>query len=651
VKKLYIDVETRSRVELGDAGSRRYAVDPSTMVTTAAWKWAAPKGAFSPAMTACNVPSLAGMGRASMAEFTKALGEADTIVAHHINFDVNVIAKTLGPCGMRLEQFDCTMARAQRMSLPGGLEELCRALGVQGKTIGGRRFVMATCKPKRDGSWNEDPEVFRHLIDYNAQDIHCLESVDEILPPLPPEELAIWRRTWWKNARGLPLDLELCHRIAAKKAEIEREIAGELFEITGGTVTALTQRARILTWLKTQGVDIGNTQRATLETWLDLETLPFNAWRILTYLFESGGSAPTKAQALLDRQVNGLFQDATRYFGARSGRGTSEGVNMFNIARPSGKYDTETVIARLKAEPNGVFTNTELSDVLRGAIVAPAGDVVIDADLSNIELRLSLWFAGDQAKLDLLAKGDDLYAKTAGNSMGVSGLTKYTHPKERQAYKKVVLSGGYGIGIDKLFRTFKVDKDLPYEYRRDITLDQVSAIHRGYRADNVPLQKAWYALGDAMKLALRERGRVIEVCGGKIAFLYRGAEDVLALRLPSGRVIPHYKPHLDEEGQLCFWRAKYGRMMKCRTWGGAIMEIACQSAARDVLVAVEAAIEQELPDVRLILDIYDSVVALAPKAVAQQRLDHILTIMRRTPAWAVGLPLNAEGMIAARMQK
>ena len=137
MKKLYIDVETRSRVDLNAAGSRRYAVDPSTMVTTAAWKWAAPKGAFSPVMTACNIPSLAGMGRASMAEFTKALGEADTIVAHHINFDVNVITATMGPCGMKLKKFDCTMARAQRMSLPGGLDELCSALGVQGKTAAG----------------------------------------------------------------------------------------------------------------------------------------------------------------------------------------------------------------------------------------------------------------------------------------------------------------------------------------------------------------------------------------------------------------------------------------------------------------------------------------------------------------------------------
>jgi hypothetical protein len=45
------------------------------------------------------------------------------------------------------------------------------------------------------------------------------------------------------------------------------------------------------------------------------------------------------------------------------------------------------------------------------------------------------------------------------------------------------------------------------------------------------------------------------------------------------------------------------------------------------------------------------VVALAPAAVAEQRMEHILEIMRRVPAWATGLPLNGEAYCASRMQK
>lgn len=647
MRVLLIDVETRSRIELKTAGARRYAMDPSTQITTACWHWKGDSHVYS----ACNIPGLAYLGSHTMADFVAALMAADRIVAHHVNFDACMIFATLGPCGLILEKLDCTMARAQRISLPGGLDELCKALGVPGKSADGHKLVMATCKPRRNGTFNESPEIFYSLLAYNVQDIRCLVAVDALLPPLPPEELIIWRRTWRKNAFGLPLDLHLCALVARHRDSIERQTGAELCELTGYAVTAVTQRQRILEWVRARDIWIENTQRPTLELMLEREDLPFDVWYTLTLLFEAGGSAPTKAQALLDRHVGARFQDGTRYFGARSGRGTSEGVNMFNLARPSGKHNPVEVIRRLKAEPNGIFTNTELSDVLRGAICAPPGYLVIDCDESNIELRLSLWFAGDTEKLEMLGRGVDLYAMTASWAMGISNLTKESHPKERQAYKKVVLSGGYGIGIIRLYFAFKTDKDLPFEYRRDITQQQVAAIHKGYRTVNKPLQKCWKELGDAFRVALVNPNVVIEVCGGKIRFCYNPTTDVLDMILPSGRVIPHWRPRFDEYGELTFWRAWHGKMRECRTWGGALLEIACQSSARDILTAVERAIEIELPDVTPLLDIYDSVVCLAPEAVAKERKDQIIEIMRRPLPWTVGLPLNGEGYVAERMQK
>lgn len=303
MKKLLLDIETRSRCDLTKAGARRYAVDPSTQITTACWKWADERVVHS----ACNLPGLAHLGNSTMASFTAAIAEADRIVAHNIAFDASVIFSTLGPCGLDLDKLDDTMARAQRAALPGGLDALCEALGVQGKSMDGHRLVMATCKPRKDGTFNEDGALFKALLDYNVQDVRCLESVDRMLPPLSPDELEIWRRTWRKNARGLPLDIELCERIAAKRAEIELEIANDLHGFTGGAVTAITQRARIQEWCKSKGVPIPNLQRATVESWLDMEVMPFDVYQVLTILFDSGGSAPTKAQALLDRHVAGTF--------------------------------------------------------------------------------------------------------------------------------------------------------------------------------------------------------------------------------------------------------------------------------------------------------------------------------------------------------
>lgn len=649
MRKLLIDVETRSRVDLKAAGARRYAADPSTQITTACWKWAPEPVVHD----CCNVRGLEHLGRDRISDFKLALEQADHIVAHHINFDANVIMSTMGPCGLHLNKLDCTMARAQRMSLPGGLDELCMALGKPGKSMDGHRLVMATCKPKKDGTFNEDPAIFTQLLAYNVQDVYCLQSVDELLPPLPADELEIWRRTWRKNAHGLPLDLHLLEAVAARRDDIEKQLAKDLRDLTKGAAATITQRAKLQTWFRENNVNIPNLQRATIEEWLTHDGLPYNVYAVLQRLFDSGGSAPTKAQALLDRHVWGFFQDATRYFGARSGRGTSEGVNTFNIARPSGlgKFTPAQLIELLKNMPDHEFNNTQLSDVLRGGIVATPGHAVIDVDLSNIELRLSLWFAGDKEKLDLLAQDKDLYAKTAGSAMGIPNLTKTSHPKERQAYKKVVLSGGYQIGVDRLFAAFKADRDLPFEYRNELTLANVAAIHAGYRDENVPLQMTWKGLDEAARNSLYYPGVKVPVCDGKLVFYFRKDIDQLELHLPSGRVIPHYRPRINEDGELTFWRARYGRMLESRTFGGAWLEIACQSSARDILTRVEGAIEAEMPDVRLLLDIYDSVVALAPIPVAEKRMNQMLDIMRRPVPWAPGLPLNGEGYFAERMKK
>jgi hypothetical protein len=72
---------------------------------------------------------------------------------------------------------------------------------------------------------------------------------------------------------------------------------------------------------------------------------------------------------------------------------------------------------------------------------------------------------------------------------------------------------------------------------------------------------------------------------------------------------------------------------------------------RDIITACEDDIEKELSDIVLLLDIYDSIVALAPVEIAKQREQQMRDIMRRPRGWTQGLPLNAEGYSASRMAK
>lgn len=631
---LWADFETRSRVNLKTAGARRYAADVSTGVTTAVWHF---NGVWK---AACTVhPSI---GSHTLADLYADARACRRFVAHHANFDVSILRAGNPFLDLPLSKIDCTMGRAQALALPGGLDEVCTALGLKGKDPQGRALVMATCKPQRDGTFNEDVDTFRKLLAYNVQDVRCLMELDSRLPALSPDERLIFERTWRKNEIGLPIDIQLATAIALRRQAIEEESTQKLMELTRGAVTKLTQRQRILEWAKGLGCAIESTQKHIVAETLADEDLHPDVRLVLELLQAEGGSAPLKAQALLDRHIQGYYKDATRYFGARSGRGTSEGANMFNIARPSGMYDTAQVIDGLKMGFR--YGNTALTDALRGTIVAPPGWMICDNDLSNAEYRLAMWMAGDADRLNMLATpdGDPYMFNAVAMGWCPPGSTRKTHPRERQDAKPVTLGGNYQLG----YRTY-----MAHQRRGGRNIDEVKAQSDigGYRQANPKLVQLWYDLSDAFKFAIYEApGRIFPA--GKIGFQKDGYGTVWML-LPSGRAVPHYSAHITHTGEMAFFRGKFGAMLRQKAFGGSLLEIACQSMTRDLVTAAEADIERELPDVVLILDVYDSILALAPANVAKERSEQMRQIMKRPRHWTAGLPLDCEGYEAERMRK
>lgn len=318
---LHADLETRSIVNLKTAGARRYAADPSTQITVAVWQFRGVK------KRACPVhPHL---GNTDLGELYSDIRQCRRFVAHHANFDVNILLRQNPFLELPLSKIDCTMGRAQALALPGGLDEVCTALGIRGKDPAGRAAVMATCRPQRDGTFNESLGVYKTLCTYADQDRECLIELDARLPPLSPDERLIFERTWRKNELGLPIDVALATAIALRRQEIEQESTQRLMELTRNAVTKLSQRSRIQAWIESKGEQLESTQKHIVAEKLADENLHPDVREVLELLQAEGGSAPLKAQALLDRHVGGWYKDATRYFGARSGRGTSEGANMF----------------------------------------------------------------------------------------------------------------------------------------------------------------------------------------------------------------------------------------------------------------------------------------------------------------------------------
>ncbi len=642
---LWLDFETRSRVNLKTAGARRYAADRSTGITSVVWLFL---GVWK---TAC--PLFPHLGNYTLADLYVDIRQCRRFVAHHANFDVSILLALNPFADMPLSKIDCTMGRAQSLALPGGLDEVCSALGLKGKDPEGRKLVQLTCKPQRDGTFHEEQETFVELIRYNVQDVSALFHLDARLPPLSPDERLIFERTWRKNQIGLPIDVELATAIALRRQEIEHESTQRLMELTNNAVTKLSQRQRIVTWCNegNRAAGLESTQKHIVAEKLADDNLHPDVREVLELLQQDGGSAPLKAQALLDRHVNGWYKDATRYFGARSGRGTSEGVNTFNIARPSGKYDgkegrpsIDQIIAGLKQ--GFKFDNIALTDCLRGLIVAPQGWLICDNDLSNAELRIALWMAGDTERLGILASGGDLYMANAAKILKLpADATKDKYPKQRQVFKSVTLGGNYALGP----KTYMAHQR---KEGRRIAIEEATQDIYGYREANPLLfsrNGLLAALNDAFKFAIYEPpGRIFPA--GKIAF-QKDVHGTVWMLLPSGRAVPHYSAHITYDGEMAFFRGKFGAMLRQKAFGGALLEIACQSITRDLVTAAEADIERELPDVVLSLDVYDSILALAPIAVAKERSAQMREIMKRPRAWTGGLPLDCEGYESERMRK
>ena len=113
--------------------------------------------------------------------------------------------------------------------------------------------------------------------------------------------------------------------------------------------------------------------------------------------------------------------------------------------------NTVTATGRLSStEPNlqNIPVRTPLGAEMRKMFVAPAGRVLVDADYSQIELRLLAHMSGDQAMIGGFNSGVDIHTVTASQ---VFGLPQDEVPPElRRAAKAVNFGIVYGISAFSL---------------------------------------------------------------------------------------------------------------------------------------------------------------------------------------------------------
>ena len=124
---------------------------------------------------------------------------------------------------------------------------------------------------------------------------------------------------------------------------------------------------------------------------------------------------------------------------------------LLKVIDPDGRIRTSfqmtvTATGRLSStEPNlqNIPTRTELGSELRRMFVAGEGNVLVDADYSQIELRLLAHISGDETMQEAFRTGEDIHAITASQVFGVS--PEQVTPLMRRSAKAVNFGIVYGI--------------------------------------------------------------------------------------------------------------------------------------------------------------------------------------------------------------
>ena len=621
MSRLFIDIETRSELDVAKVGAFAYAEHPSTEILCMAY--AADEGPVSIWLPGEPWP---------VPMFPQAY------VAHNIDFEREVLSCKVG------DVFDAgctwidTAALAARMGLPRNLEDLGDFFGYP-KDMEGNRIMRKLCAPRRPSKdnpskwWTPEskPEDFERLYAYCRQDVEVMRSIFPKLLPLDEQEARVHRLTERMNARGVALDLA---SIPAAQKVIDlssRDLAARFRELTGCPVKSYAKVAQALGMVDVRKPTVRKALR-------DPRTRPEHA-EALRLLQTLARSSTAKLDAMVRRASgDGRLRGAMVYAGAeRTARWSSMGVQLQNFPRGLGgstdlAFDAlrHGVIPELYEDPVGT-----VAEMLRGFLVGP----FLVGDLAQIEARMLAWLAGEKELLQLFRDGKDPYCHMASRIYGRT-ITK-KDKDERFMGKQLVLGAGYGLG----HRGFRRLLDETYDV--DIAEEEAKRLVTVYRRTNPAVTRFWDLLHRGWMFATENKSKRIKVGPVFMGTFTHGGEFYTFIELPSGRRMLYARPHTKGTELRYFGRdIKQGGMWTTvKTYGGKLAENVTQAASRDVLA--EAMLRMEDRGYVIVATVHDEVVADA----SQGNKDEFHELLVQVPTWAEGLPIEAEVFKSQRYRK
>lgn len=616
---IHIDIETKSGADLRKTGVYRYADDPDFKILLFAYSIdGAPVECID--LTREELP----------AEIIEMLTDPGvTKWAHNAQFERVALSKHLGE-KLDPAQWRCTMIHAAQLGLPLSLDKLAAFLEIdQQKDQAGKRLINKFSTPTKDGGWNspaDHPADWKAFINYCIRDVEAEMGIADVLDqePVPEHEWELYALDQRINDAGIGVDVGLANGAVTMSSTNEADTMAKLDLLTG--LDNPKSAAQLKNWLGDQGVLTDSIDKASVEEMLGRDDLPDNARQVLKLRKLLSSTSVKKYEAILnmvaaDSRVHGLLQ----FYGAsRTGRWSGRGVQIQNL--PRNKLEGEELDqAREQVKAGERVPDSTLKQLIRTALVPADGHEFLVSDFSAIEARVLAWVAGERWALEAFATHGKIYEATAAAMYKVS--IDEVDGDLRQKGKVAVLACGYGGGVNALMAMGALKSGLTERELQPI-IDQ-------WRGANRNIVKLWYDTERAAKGALA--GAKTRVAGGKIRFEKRGS--TLFMRLPSGRELAYQKVRLVNDRIEYKGQGTAAAFTTQHTWGGKLVENLTQAIARDLLA--EAMVNIDLMGYRIVGHVHDEIIVEHPKNASD--ISEIEGIMALPPAWAEGLPLDAEG--------
>lgn len=645
MKTLSLDLETYSSVDLGKSSVYRYVESPNFDILLLG---------FSTDGSPVQVVDLA-QGEQIPPEIIDALSDERVHKwAFNANFERVCLSEWLrrnsyplhnehystpnDPCMGYLDPvgWHCTMVWSAYLGLPLSLKDVGAALGLdKQKLTEGKDLIKYFCVPGKDGQRHlpaDAPDKWSTFKAYNLRDVETEMGIQERLRKYPVPD-AVWDQYHLDqqiNDRGIAVDMALVRSAISIDEHSREELTAKLKELTMLDNPNSVQQMK--DWLADNGLEtetLGKKQVTEL-----LKTAPEPLRSVLVLRQQLAKNSVKKYQAMeatvcADGRVRGCFQ----FYGARTGRWAGRNIQLQNL--PQNKMpDLEQARAIVRAGDYDAVrmlydsTPDALSQLIRTAFVPRSGHTFFVADFSAIEARVIAWLAGEDWRQRVFADGKDIYCASASQMFGVPVEKHGINAHLRQKGKIAELALGYGGSVGALKAMGALEMGLQEE--------ELKPLVDAWRTATPMIVKLWWAVDDAVMTVIRMKSST-ETHG--IRFTCQSG--MLFITLPSGRQLSYVKPRIGEN-QFGSPAATYMGTNAARQWdrlesyGPKFVENIVQAISRDILCYAM----QTLRCCSIVAHVHDELIIEADPCMS---VEAVCEQMGRTPPWAPGLHLRADG--------